>query len=78
MLRVPPPDLFLKGEVARLAGLALGLARGWLPEDYFDACFDRDTLVEVPAVPGALVYLAETRYAYYEASREKEERLDPR
>lgn len=71
-------DLFLKGQVARMVGVVLGVMRGWLPEDYIEESLRRDTIVEVPAVPGFTVYLAESKYSFYEANVPTEDRLDPR
>jgi hypothetical protein len=71
-------DLFLKGQAARLMGLVLGISRGWLPEEYLDAAMCRETVLDIPPVPGCLIYLAECKFAYYEAACSEDNRLDPR
>jgi len=71
-------DLFLKGQIARMVGAALGVMRGWLPENYIEESLRRDSIVQVPALPGFSVYLTESKYSYYEANVPVEERLDPR
>jgi hypothetical protein len=70
-------DAFLKGQVRRILGVMVGMARGLLPENYFELCTGRTTIAEVPALPGWGLYLAECKYAYYEAKFEAF-RLDPR
>jgi len=70
-------DAFLKGQVRRILGVMVGIARGLLPENYFEMCTGKTSIAEVPALPGWGLYLAECKYAYYEAKFE-DFRLDPR
>lgn len=70
-------DAFLRGQVRRILGVTVAMARGLLPENYFDLAVEKGTICEVPALPGWGLYLAECKYAYYEAKFE-EMRLDPR
>lgn len=70
-------DGFLRGQVRRILGVMVAVARGLLPESYFEACVGKSSIAEVPALPGWGLYLAECKYAYYEAKFE-EFRLDPR
>jgi tRNA pseudouridine(38-40) synthase len=70
-------DGFLRGQVRRILGVMVAVARGLLPESYFDACVGKTAIAEVPALPGWGLYLAECKYAYYEAKFE-DFRLDPR
>ena len=70
-------DAFLRGQVRRVLGVAIAIARGLLPENYFTASVGKSAIVEVPALPGWGLYLAESKYAYYEAKFE-DFRLDPR
>jgi tRNA U38,U39,U40 pseudouridine synthase TruA len=37
-------DNFLRGQVRRLIGLCISLARGWLPEDYVDLVMRHSTV----------------------------------
>lgn len=68
---------FQRGQVRHLMGLALAVMRGWLPRDYVEDALCKDGLVEVPPLPGFMCYLAECRFAYFEAAHWNL-RLDPR
>jgi tRNA U38,U39,U40 pseudouridine synthase TruA len=70
-------DSFLRGQIRHLIGLAVAIARGILPESYFEAAVQKGNVMEVPALPGWGLYLAECKYAYYEAKFDVF-RLDPR
>ena len=70
-------DALLKGQVRKMLGLSVGIARGWLPEKYFDLALHSDTIVDLPSLPGWGLYLAECRFAFWEA-KYVDSRLDPR
>lgn len=70
-------DGLLKGQVRRMIGLAVGIIRGWLPESYFDAAVNKTQIAEIPAIPGWGMFVAECKYAFWEA-KFISERLDPR
>jgi tRNA pseudouridine(38-40) synthase len=70
-------DAFLKGQVRKMLGLSIGIARGWLPEEMFDIALNSETIVDLPALPGWGLYLAECRFACWEA-KYVDSRLDPR
>ena len=55
------------------------MIRNWLPISYLEAAlYDKTGLHEIPYIPGFLIYLAESRYAYYEANSQETDLLDPR
>ena len=70
-------DSFLRGSIRRLLAVAVAIVRGLLPRYYFDASVRMDTALDVPALPGYGLYMAESKYAYYEAKC-SQHRLDPR
>ena len=70
-------DGFLRGQVRRVLGAMIAMARGLLPENYLELCINKSFIAEVPALPGWGLYLAECKYAYYEAKFENF-KLDPR
>eukprot|EP01039_Chlorochromonas_danica_P001233 gene1233-1345_t len=70
-------DTLLRGQVRRMLAVALAVALEWLPSSYLEASLSADNIIEVPALPGAGLYLAECRYANWEAHY-RDNRLDPR
>lgn len=70
-------DSFLRGSIRRMLAVAVGIVRGLLPLNYFNVSVRADTVVDVPALPGYGLYVAESKYSYYEA-KYTEHRLDPR
>ena len=70
-------DAFLKGQVRKMLGLSIGIARGWLPEEIFEIALNSETIVDLPTLPGWGLYLAECRFAFWEA-KYVDSRLDPR
>lgn len=70
-------DAFLKGQVRKLIGLTLAIALDVFPLEYLDSVFEGDQIYEIPSVPGWAMYLAECRYARWEA-KYLEFKLDPR
>jgi hypothetical protein len=70
-------DSFMRGSIRRMLAVAVGIVRGLLPLNYFDVSVRADTVVDVPALPGHGLYVAESKYSYYEAKC-TQHRLDPR
>lgn len=70
-------DSILRGQIRKLLGLTTAIALGFLPEEYLDDVFSSSRVMEIPALPGWGLYLAECRYACYEA-KYTDFRLDPR
>jgi hypothetical protein len=70
-------DTLLRGQVRKLLGLALLLSLDLLPMEYLEASMNRLHVLDVPAIPGWCIYLAECRYANWEA-KYPEYRIDPR
>ena len=70
-------DAFLKGQIRKMLGLSVGIARGWLPEEIFDIALNSEAIVDLPLLPGWGLYLAECRFAFWEA-KYVDSRLDPR
>jgi hypothetical protein len=70
-------DAMLRGQVRRMIGLSIALLRGWLPEEYLQVALSQSLVAEIPAVPGWGMYVAECRYAFWEA-KFPDEKLDPR
>lgn len=68
-------DGLLRGQVRRLLGMMLAVALDFLPQSYLQATLG-DAVLEVPTLPGWGLYLAECRYANWEACYPR--RLDPR
>lgn len=71
-------DSILRGQVRKILGLAIGIALGFLPDEYINEVFKPSMIMEIPALPGWALYLAECRYACYEAKYNTSFRLDPR
>ncbi|RYY87516.1 hypothetical protein EON63_03880, partial [archaeon] len=69
-------DTLLRGQVRRLLGMTLAVALDFLPLDYCKASFSSD-MIDVPALPGRALYLAECKYSNWEA-KFTDFRLDPR
>jgi tRNA U38,U39,U40 pseudouridine synthase TruA len=69
-------DSLLKGQVRKMIGLAIGVFRGWLSEEFFDIAMNTDRIVNVPSAPACGVYLAECKYDKWEAKFGF--RIDPR
>lgn len=70
-------DMLLKGMVRKLLGLSLCVALDLLPMEYLIAALDPNKIIEVPAIPGFPIYLAECKYACWEA-KHTAFRIDPR
>jgi tRNA pseudouridine(38-40) synthase len=70
-------DAMLRGQVRRMIGLSIALLRGWLPEEYLQVALSQSLVAEIPSVPGWGMYVAECRYAFWEA-KFPDEKLDPR
>lgn len=70
-------DAMVRGQIRKMLGLAVGIARGWLPETFFEGAISPDLVVDIPALPGWGQYLAECRFAFWEA-KYVDSRLDPR
>lgn len=70
-------DSLLRGQVRKLLGLAILLGLNLLPMEYLEATLDKDLVLEVPAIPGWSVYVAECRYANWEA-KYTDSHIDPR
>eukprot|EP00605_Chrysophyceae_sp_TOSAG23-4_P002164 GSChrysophyteH1.ASY1.ANO1.2392.1 assembled CDS len=76
-------DNFLRGQIRRMFGTAIAVARGWLPEQFVDFSLRSSTcepLCIAPSVPAPGLYLAECKYGNYEAKYEAKGGfvLDPR
>eukprot|EP01031_Cornospumella_fuschlensis_P025957 gene25957-31347_t len=69
-------DMLLRGQVRKLLGMTLAVALDFLPLDYCKASFSSE-MVDVPALPGRALYLAECKYSNWEA-KFTDFRLDPR
>jgi tRNA U38,U39,U40 pseudouridine synthase TruA len=61
-------DLFLTGQVARVVGLFLALANGWIDTDFVDCVFDEDYPHLIPTPPAPLMGMvaAEANYMTWE------------
>lgn len=70
-------DSLLRGQVRKLLGASIAVASGYLPLEFLEVSLADDSIVEVPGLPTFPLYLAECRYACYEANG-VENRLDPR
>ena len=71
-------DALLAGQARKMVGLVVAVVQGYLSMDYMRAALS-DEIVDVPAAPGANLYLTECRYAKLEAGSESNLfRLDPR
>eukprot|EP00933_Yihiella_yeosuensis_P066569 TRINITY_DN7090_c0_g1_i2.p1 TRINITY_DN7090_c0_g1~~TRINITY_DN7090_c0_g1_i2.p1 ORF type:complete len:464 (-),score=70.37 TRINITY_DN7090_c0_g1_i2:207-1550(-) len=68
-------EVFLKGQVRHMVGLALAVCRGFLPTKIIEASLS-DAIFDIPAVPGWTICLAEVRYAFWETKHRCT--LDPR
>jgi len=51
-------DALLPGQLRAMAGLAIALQRGLLPDSYLEEAFSEDRLLPVPLVPDGTQYLA--------------------
>lgn len=70
-------DALLKGQVRKMLGLAIAIALNWVPMDFLEIALSPELVVDVPALPGWGLYLAECRYACWEA-KFLDFKLDPR
>ena len=66
-------DLFLHGQVCRVMGLLIALARRVVDEDFVECVFDENYphLVPVPAAPNFAMYAGEAFYSQWEGKMSK-------
>lgn len=66
-------DMFLHGQVCRVVGLLIALARGLIDEDFVDCVFDEDYphLVPTPEAPSFAMYATESHYTQWEGKVKK-------
>jgi tRNA pseudouridine(38-40) synthase len=69
-------DAFLRGQVRKMLGLAIGVIRGWIPMEYAKHSLEANVMCDIPLVPGCGLYLAECKYDKWEAKYGV--RIDPR
>jgi tRNA pseudouridine(38-40) synthase len=70
-------DTFLRGQIRKMLGLAVAVALDFLPVSFIESAFDERYSMNLPALPGFPLYLAECKYSFWEA-KYTEYRLDPR
>lgn len=71
-------DLFLHGQICRVMGVLIALARGRIDEDFVDCVFDEDYphLVPTPQAPSFGMYARDSHYTQWEGKVKKT--LSPR
>lgn len=70
-------DSLIRGQVRKVLGMLLAVVWEFVPMDYLLASLQEDVVCEVPSLPGWGLYLAECRYANWEACYPLQ-RVDPR
>ena len=60
-------DSLMRGQARKMLGLAVAIAKEYLPENFIDIALDTSVILNLPSLPSMGLYASETRFDKWEA-----------